>query len=34
VDIYGPEQRLVEGIEALAEVFSASETLRRNIGSW
>ena len=31
VDIYGPEPRLVEGIEALAEVFGASEALRRSV---
>jgi predicted HTH domain antitoxin len=31
VDIYGPEHRLMEGIGALAEVFGASETLRRSV---
>jgi predicted HTH domain antitoxin len=31
VDIYGPEQRLAEGIGALAEVCGASETLRRSL---
>ena len=31
VDIYGPEPRLVEGIAALAEVFGASEALRRSV---
>ena len=31
VDIYGPEARLVEGIEALAEVFGASEALRQSV---
>jgi hypothetical protein len=30
-DIYGPEQRLMEGIGALAEVFGASEALRRSM---
>lgn len=31
VDIYGPEDRLGEGIGALAEVFGASEALHRSI---
>jgi predicted HTH domain antitoxin len=31
VDIYGPEQRLVEGVGALAEVFGASKALRRSV---
>jgi predicted HTH domain antitoxin len=31
VDIYGPEQRLAAGIGALAEVFGASEVLRRSV---
>jgi len=31
VDIYGPEPRLVEGIETLAEVFGASEALRQSV---
>ena len=31
VDIYGPEPRLAAGIEALAEVFGASEALHRSV---
>jgi predicted HTH domain antitoxin len=31
VSIYGPEPRLVEGIGALAEVFGASDALRRSV---
>lgn len=31
VDIYGPESRLMEGIETLAEAFGASDALRRKV---